>query len=912
MYHWEYKNMRIKFIKNNRAVSQVIGYVLTLQIVTGLMIGIVYMSNEQISKSNEEAAKVIAQDIANVVSEGVIGAVSTRRNMDNAAFEFELDVPETLAGKSYYVEIADEVVYVNSTDGSVSKSASTFKAEVFGFGFSGRAYGSNGKIKIFSEKNEDVCKFDFGNSTSKVESGYIRIHPGISTTPDDWLLDGWSSRLLLTVNNAIPGRGLEVDLGDIENKNQLRAQDLYDFQYLLNLEPSDIDYYKAREDGSDLRIYNHDAGNMLDYWIESWNPYGTSKVWIKLTDSIPLLANQKMNIAIYYGNKTNNNYIQNPSNVFNFYDDFNTRNNCSGPFEFSIEEDGDESYLKITQNNATILTAGKSEGSGPKGGSGVDGGSDNIFYFRQENPLDFGVKYSLYMVEAIMNLSVDSSSSGGGSVEPSSVDALLAVLLNLPEGLIITGGYPPDYQVQQQIVRKDISSIESGDSVTSTSGFVAGSEMFPVGTKNNEVLDVFEIESGGSLFYEITLAGGKGTFCVSGDQGVLAYFEETHGVPPFQFTVKKWRWTKVSDLEGSGKICIYNSSSKTFSEVYYSKTTTTSFNPYQISLDDNSDDGNYIVYPTAVSRYGILSKAINVAHVTLQDYFAESYITSSTNDSRNGYALYKGGSERFETCETTNVSIPNNWFLQRTGVFLGRTYNSSAVPPDKNQYNYTVIGNARFNCTWDKKPGAFNAVLRDVFDTNLSDSIYYDPGGPPFLEGNIGIAVNLISEEKTQKATLLVDNIRVWQSLLYDLNVTVVGQEYLSCDWDRPPQGLVDSNIKNDSLLYDANYNSSTHTFIVGNLPVNARLTVTMYMVSLRDGTYNTTVDIYNNSNTLIKTVNSDIGPGESSTLSVQVESKYADGTLKFRFSPNSNNWIINAIEIEKGFKTIQVGEKYV
>ncbi|MFX0104976.1 MAG: DUF2341 domain-containing protein [Candidatus Hodarchaeota archaeon] len=87
-----------------------------------------------------------------------------------------------------------------------------------------------------------------------------------------------------------------------------------DYQIRVDLNLSNFNYSKAKSDGSDIRFYDL-SQNILDYWIESWNPAGNSIIWVK----IPAAGTSK--IYMYYGNPTAFS-LSNGSNTFIFFDDF--------------------------------------------------------------------------------------------------------------------------------------------------------------------------------------------------------------------------------------------------------------------------------------------------------------------------------------------------------------------------------------------------------------------------------------------------------------------------------------------------------------------------------------------------------------------------------------------------------------
>jgi hypothetical protein len=58
------------------------------------------------------------------------------------------------------------------------------------------------------------------------------------------------------------------------------------------------------------------GNNKLNYWVEEWNPVGTSKIWVNVTSS------GTDTILMYYGNPSATSE-SNGDDVFDFFDDFN-------------------------------------------------------------------------------------------------------------------------------------------------------------------------------------------------------------------------------------------------------------------------------------------------------------------------------------------------------------------------------------------------------------------------------------------------------------------------------------------------------------------------------------------------------------------------------------------------------------
>ena len=94
------------------------------------------------------------------------------------------------------------------------------------------------------------------------------------------------------------------------------ADDITNNAFILDITDQEI-YDKALADGADLRFTDKD-GNVLPYWIQSWYPYATSKIVVKLPQ---MQIDEDTSIYIYYGNYLASS-TSNGDNTFLFFDDF--------------------------------------------------------------------------------------------------------------------------------------------------------------------------------------------------------------------------------------------------------------------------------------------------------------------------------------------------------------------------------------------------------------------------------------------------------------------------------------------------------------------------------------------------------------------------------------------------------------
>lgn len=224
-----------RFYSDKKGVSNVLGYVFSFGIASVIMVSAVIVTTGIINNRVSAVAKLEAQSIANKVADAILEAATTWGSMPNADYQKMLDMPEDIAGRNYYVEITDSLVYVNTTDGQVSTSCSNYGAEQLGIGITGgRTYGGGNRLKILIDKSDIVAKFDFGTgdllSHSPVESGYYMVSektPSGSTDRDPpWWDAKYKCRIPILIENDSP-------------------EDLIDTPVKIVLNPTNFDYSRA-------------------------------------------------------------------------------------------------------------------------------------------------------------------------------------------------------------------------------------------------------------------------------------------------------------------------------------------------------------------------------------------------------------------------------------------------------------------------------------------------------------------------------------------------------------------------------------------------------------------------------------------------------------------------------------------
>ena len=83
-------------MRNDHAVSHVVGYILTITITTFVVIAILYTTTVIIDERTRAAASIQARDISNQVADAVLSAVLIKEDFPNANSSRELKIPYSL------------------------------------------------------------------------------------------------------------------------------------------------------------------------------------------------------------------------------------------------------------------------------------------------------------------------------------------------------------------------------------------------------------------------------------------------------------------------------------------------------------------------------------------------------------------------------------------------------------------------------------------------------------------------------------------------------------------------------------------------------------------------------------------------------------------------------------------------
>jgi len=95
------------------------------------------------------------------------------------------------------------------------------------------------------------------------------------------------------------------------------ATSIADYQVLVTLNTSSMGnpYANVKADGSDIRFTASDGTTLQDYWVESWDSSGTSKIWVEVTAPVT------STLYMYYGNAAAGSASDGDA-TFVFFDDF--------------------------------------------------------------------------------------------------------------------------------------------------------------------------------------------------------------------------------------------------------------------------------------------------------------------------------------------------------------------------------------------------------------------------------------------------------------------------------------------------------------------------------------------------------------------------------------------------------------
>ena len=113
-----------------------------------------------------------------------------------------------------------------------------------------------------------------------------------------WYNASWLYRIPVSVSN--PGQST-----------------LTNFQVKIELDLSNFDFAKAKDDGSDIRFTSGNGSELISYWIENWVQSASATIWVK----VPSIPTYGTTIFMYFGNLGATS-SSSGTGTFDFFDDF--------------------------------------------------------------------------------------------------------------------------------------------------------------------------------------------------------------------------------------------------------------------------------------------------------------------------------------------------------------------------------------------------------------------------------------------------------------------------------------------------------------------------------------------------------------------------------------------------------------
>ncbi len=306
--------------KNKNGVSNVLAYLFSITLITMVTSSSIFYTNILIEDKTQDIAGQNAQLVANKISYILTEALTMIRSDIGLNYNKTISIPHKIAGVDYYIEIVDNYVYVNGTNGIISKKASfQYLDEVKINLENDRVYGASGRINFAFNRPDYLYKLDFGTgnitSHSPVGSDYYMVLDGVSGPdwPDENDLDEYNYRLPIKVANSNT-----YDLKNVSVKLSLSVDNIdYSKVECTYLSSSKIKtnfvFYDPKEEDLDNRF--------RPYYVDYWNPDGESLIYLNLS----IKKDTTKYIYLYYGSNTFEKYSI--SDISLFFEDFNNLDN---------------------------------------------------------------------------------------------------------------------------------------------------------------------------------------------------------------------------------------------------------------------------------------------------------------------------------------------------------------------------------------------------------------------------------------------------------------------------------------------------------------------------------------------------------------------------------------------------------
>lgn len=958
-----------------RAVSHIVGFVLVISIATILMTTTIFTFNVLVERKNKEAGEKIALDLANRIADSVVDAVTVIRNLRDTNYTKVIDLPESLGGKDYYIELTKDKVYVNTTDGFISVSSTLYSSAKLGINLYGKVYASAGQVYVRCNKTSSTYKIDFGTPSSydlgksstptmdysPTEQGYFRVSnlTKISLDKEEWIkwnISGEHTTRTFPFPYLIPvlvDHSAPPDRNESSSPTDPDYQILYNFTVKVKIPPWFPYHLVKKTDAGEPKIAfwepnisgssGDSPDNIVDedeirpYYVERWidEPPGTSVVWVRLAD-IPVgkeiiylcfggdVSDATFSIIVPRSKRT-------PKAVFELFEDFDI-----GNFDPQLpdEEDGFVEILESptincpSTKNFTFyklytewknLTYVRAEFHSELlfGRIVNSGAGENLLLKDVMIPPDapstpqkgnFTASYAVYVLEAKVRYSDIRAIDGG-------VDG--DILLNKQ-----AGGNPE---------RIGIGGFFSGTMITLADGTLKDIKDF---SGQEEIKTVFLEESIGTsiventsaekiTYYpfpegvEVTTTTGRSVMC-SSFQHFCVISEETR---------PKWRWVPACELREGDEVVVLDGDDLSIEKIR--------------SVESR---------PNAGSRHLITPTGNFFANGFLVQSYYRSYIIFTGGKTPTGTEKYtlSGFTHPPEPSPPTELCIFKNDSAEMGTNYSYQVESQPNIEDDRWYMLHTLIINAKVSDWRDEnltEPYDWSfVVIRSILyedtiggivatftpyciDTSAEISNISDPPGSPYLGGNIGlgcglIATSLLGFEGESSAYIDIDWVRIRKSCMHPPYVIVMAPKTYYIGWWNTSGITANYTIEPNALLGDYNEGSENRTFGV-LITRGGNYTVTLIMGD-NNRSHHGIYAYYQIDNGNLTEVVSDLNIGagdfERVVFTVDIPEDGKDHVINITFStypldqngnqqgnPSGSTWVINAIEIERGFKGVWI-----
>lgn len=146
-----------RLTQDDTGVSEVIGFVLSFALSAIFLL--IAMNSFWVAKDNTDGVvtAVELKTIANRVAARIVEAGLSSQEFPNATLNVTIPLPQDLNGRGFYVEARAWAVYVNSTDGTLSATATTFKLDaVQGVQVTGKVQSSDEVLVVSYSRQGNV------------------------------------------------------------------------------------------------------------------------------------------------------------------------------------------------------------------------------------------------------------------------------------------------------------------------------------------------------------------------------------------------------------------------------------------------------------------------------------------------------------------------------------------------------------------------------------------------------------------------------------------------------------------------------------------------------------------------------------------------------------------------------------